>query len=226
MNISSQLDDQPDKGMLEKKGGRGFPHCVVMDATGKVLKEIRPSDEASFMGGMKPISLLMRARAEVSKATGRSGKKTAEMNLQLMEAVFEPNEEDFKALSKIAKKKRVDEEIAAAFKAMVYTWPVRKECEKADKALAKAGRDRAKREAISNSRDAALYELHAEKRMKIEDPGSAYFDTFWMAVANRALIVDDKKRGLAALDLLEAKYAKNLNAMNYFKKLRVKLEKL
>ncbi|MEM7167386.1 MAG: hypothetical protein AAF581_18130 [Planctomycetota bacterium] len=211
--------------MLKTKGGRGFPYCIVMDETGKVLKELRPSDETAFNGGMKPISMLMQARAAVTNAKSKSKKKTAQMNLSLMEAVFTPDEKQFKSLMKIAKKKRVDKEISAAFMSMVETYPIRKECEMADAAASKAGRDRAARERINKKRDAALYELAVEGA-QIDDPGHAYFDTFYMAIANRALIVDDKKRGLAAIAKMEAKYAKNRQAMDYFGKIRRKLEKL
>ena len=212
--------------MLQKKGGRGFPHCIVMDSSGTVMKELRPSSESAFVGGMSMINLLFKARAAVNDdSLSKSKKKTAQMNLDLLEAVFNPDESKFKELMKVAKKKRISKEARDAFVGMVKIWPIRKECEKAEKALAKM-RDRAGRAKVTKERDAALYDIFLEKGTKVEDSGSDYFDTFWMAIANHSLVMDDKKRGMQAVDLLLKKYEGNRRATDYFKGLQRKLEKL
>lgn len=43
LNITSKVDTHPDQGMLQKKGGNGFPYVVMMDSGGEVLTTFRPN---------------------------------------------------------------------------------------------------------------------------------------------------------------------------------------
>ena len=223
MNISAQLPDKPDQGMLQKKGGRGFPHCIFMDENGEVLIEARPSDEDSFKSASRPITLLFAMRKEASTAK-RGAKKTAEQNLSLIEAVVNPKPEEFKKLNKLAKKKKLDKEIRALYQMTVKTWPAREAMEKANAAIAKAT-SRDEYNAAGKKRDESMYELF-KKKFRIEKEDMPYFDDFWMGVAQHAVVASDKKNGLAAIEKLEKKYKGNQRYMNYFRGIRTKLEAL
>ncbi len=213
--------------MLSKKGGRGFPYCILMDETGKVLKELRPSDEKTFVGGFKPVKLLTGARAAVAQnVKKKKQRKINEQNLALIEAVFSPKESDFKKLKKLAKKKSLNKEIRALYIAMVKTYPVRKIVEEGKAEFEKAGRDQGKRKRAEEARNEGLYTLFRKKKVRIMGEASEYFDDFWIGVANHAVIEKDKKGGLGAIALLEKKYADNKRALNYFKNIRRKLEAL
>lgn len=199
--------------MLQEKGGRGFPHCVFMDSEGKVLKEVRPSDEASFTAGSKPIKLLTAARAAVAKKQSKKNQR----NLLLIEAVFDPKEDEFEALIKQAKKSGVNKEIKALFVGMVETWPIRKAIEEVE--------DRMRDPAVQTELNKKLYGFY-QKGLKVEDTSASMFDTFWLGVANHSIEAKDKKSGLAAIDVLEKKYEDNSRAMNYFRGLRDQLNAL
>ncbi len=196
--------------MLQKKGGRGFPYCVFMDSEGTVLKELRPSDEASFRSGMKPVGLLVSARSAVAKKSNKKNKG----NLALIEAVFDPNEEDFKTLSKFASKKSAKKEIVALFNAMVETWPIRKAID----GLKGKERDEEANKALNEK----LYGFY-QNDLVCKDAGADLFDRFWIGVIDHSIVTKDKKSGVAALEKIEAKYKDNPRAMNYFKGKRTEL---
>ena len=48
LNITSKVETHPDQGMLQKKGGAGFPYVVMMDSAGEVLTSFRPSTQAAL----------------------------------------------------------------------------------------------------------------------------------------------------------------------------------
>ncbi|MEM7262312.1 MAG: hypothetical protein AAF488_10015, partial [Planctomycetota bacterium] len=146
--------------MLQEKGGRGFPYCIFMDAEGKVLKEVWPSDEAGFTSGSKPIRLLTSARQAVVKKKSKKNQR----NLLLIEAVFDPKEADFPALIKQAKKSGVNKEIKALFVSMVETWPIRKAIE--------AVEDRMRDPAVQTELNKEMYGFY-QKGMKVEDTSAS-----------------------------------------------------
>lgn len=211
LNITARVPGKPEDDMLGKKGGRGFPHCIIMDETGKVLKQARPSAEAPFKAAMRPVSILMDAR----KAVAEKATKEAKLNLALIEAVMDPTEKTLKKLAKSAKKKSVDEEIQKLFMATVKEWPVRQVVQEAEKA-----QDRRAAEKESGKK---MYEL-LKKKVVIDNMDSDYFVPFWFGIANHATEIKDKKVGLAALDQLEKKFKDNSRAMNHFKGMRAKFE--
>lgn len=204
--------------MLSKKGGRGFPHCVIMDQTGKVLSSnARPMEEEPFKAALRPAQILMAARLEVAKKATAEAKR----NLALIEAVFEPNERELKKLVKASKKSDVNPEIKALFEDMIKTYPARKVVDEAEKAVANGkSNDDAQAESAKK-----MYELLAQKFM-VEDEKSDYFDPFWLGVANHSITVKDKKTGIAAVEMLEKKYKDNARAMNFIGNLRQKVEAL
>lgn len=216
LNITARFDGKPEDDMLSKKGGRGFPYCIVMDQEGKILTEARPSEEAAFSKAIRPATLLMDAR----KAVAKKSSKKAKRNLALMEAVIEPTEEKLKALMKTAKKKGLNKEIQALFMATVATWPVRQVVDEADAAAKGGNRDQAEKD--SQKKMYALY----KKKVSVDDSDSKYFVPFWMGIANHSVEIKDKKTGMKAIVKLEKKFEGNSRALNYFKKIRDKLEAL
>ena len=214
MNITAQIDSKPDEGMLQEKGGRGFPYCIFMDADGKVLKEARPSDEASFTVAMHPVSLLLSARKNGNKT------KKSRYNLALMEAIFDPKEDAFEELKKVSTKKGVKEEIRTLFDGMIATWPVRKAY---DAHQAKSINSREEYEKAQKELNSTMFELY-EKGMKVADTSASFHDSFWMGVVSYALDNGKREAGLVAITVMEKKYASN--AKKYFGETRSKLEAL
>lgn len=188
-----------------------------MDGTGEVLKEARPSTEKAFKAGFRPVELLVGARSAKKS-------KTSKMNLALIEAVFDPKEEDFKALRKVAKKKKVDKEIKALFDDMIVTWPIKKVMDETGKAIdaAQQKRDRTAYNAAQDDRNEKLYTLF-KKGVKVENEANSMFTDFWMGVANACIEHKDKDNGNKAIDLLIKQFEGNERAISYFEGLRKKL---
>lgn len=45
LNVTTRSDKHPDQGMLQKKGGAGFPHVVLMNEEGLVMHQFRPMSQ-------------------------------------------------------------------------------------------------------------------------------------------------------------------------------------
>lgn len=192
-----------------------------MDGTGKVLSdEARPSDEESFMSAFKPVNLLLGARKAVESKKTKKG----QVNLALIEAVFDPKEEDLPKLKKASQQKGLNPEITTLFNEMIATWPIRKAFDKGQEAIsaARSARDRDAMNAANKALNQAMYELFG-KGQKVESGGSKYFVPFWIGVAEVSIEKKDKKSGSYALDMLEKKFKDNERAMEYFKSMREKL---
>ena len=48
LNVAAKWDGAPDQGLLQEKGGRGFPYCALMNADGEVVWEERPSEREAW----------------------------------------------------------------------------------------------------------------------------------------------------------------------------------
>lgn len=56
----------PDQDLLSAKGGRGFPYCAFMDASGEVLYEARPDSADSVKTALEMATLLVSMRAKAA----------------------------------------------------------------------------------------------------------------------------------------------------------------
>lgn len=170
------------------------------------------------MGGFRPIQLL--AQAQTAAAKGKGG--AAAIDLELIQAVFEPKKEAFEALAEKAKSRGVNEEIAKLFAGMVATWPIREILENSDKAAESAGRDRAKHEEIANTRRESLFALF-KGGQSVDDKSSDLYIPFWVSVAEESAKRKDVAAGERSIGLLEAFFSDNERALAYFKSLRAQL---
>ena len=73
--------------------------------------------------------------------------------------------------------------------------------------------------------DGTMFELF-EKGIKVEDASASFHDNFWMGIVTHAIDNGKKEAGLAAIAMMEKKYASNSRAMKYFADMRSKLEAL
>ncbi|MGE3166464.1 MAG: hypothetical protein AB7O52_16310 [Planctomycetota bacterium] len=218
LHITARIEGRKDDDLLGRKGGRGFPYCVFMDAEGKVLKEVRPTNEKAFLGGMSPFRLLAQAQA----AAAKSNSEVARIDLALIEAVNNPKKDAFEALGRQAETAGVNPEIKQLFVDLVATWPVREALEESERASEAAGRDRSKQEEVGKKRSEALFALY-KKGVNVTDSASELYIPFWVGVAEAAAERRDVAAGERSLGLLESYFADNQRALEYFKGLREKL---
>lgn len=109
------MKDAPDQGLLAEKGGRGFPYCTIMDASGDVVWEARPSSQAAFDGAVKHAKQLVSLKAELAKSPDDAGLKAS---VALLDGMGREQRQGPTpaALSEHVKVKGVDASVVAQFK--------------------------------------------------------------------------------------------------------------
>jgi len=115
MNVEARWDGAPDQKLLQKMGGRGFPYCVIMTPEGKVIWEVRPSDQENWAKGVTNARRVV-ALQEASKKNPDD--KVAKANLALLTALGcqQRDPGSFDALEAEAKVAGVDSKILDRFK--------------------------------------------------------------------------------------------------------------
>jgi hypothetical protein len=68
LNVTARWDGAPDQGLITEKGGRGFPFCVVMDAAGEVLWEVRPTSLEVLEAGLADARELLGLKRRLAAA--------------------------------------------------------------------------------------------------------------------------------------------------------------
>lgn len=73
LNVTGKCEGVPDPGLLQEKGGRGFPYCVLMSAAGDVLWEVRPSTRDALQAGIERAGWLLELRERARAAPEDAG---------------------------------------------------------------------------------------------------------------------------------------------------------
>ena len=68
LNVTANWSGAPDQGLLQSKGGRGFPYCALLDESGEVLWEVRPTSREVLREGLERASWLHELRARARAA--------------------------------------------------------------------------------------------------------------------------------------------------------------
>lgn len=143
LNIMSRVDTHPDQGMLQAKGGRGFPYFVIMDSAGEVLTTLRPStQEALKTAGTKAADFAAVAKAAAAKPDD------ADANARLIIAKL-GMKEDAAQRAKLDElvKGKISAETRKAYESFVAGEQIKGFFAEFQKAMVAAGKD--KREATS-----------------------------------------------------------------------------
>ncbi|MEM7309001.1 MAG: hypothetical protein AAF682_20120 [Planctomycetota bacterium] len=120
LNVTTQLEDSPDQGLLGEKGGNGFPTLYFMEPeTGAVLNDwwwpdseetVRSTHDAAKKKAADLVALMKRAEANKDDAALQAGLK---IKLAMMYAGDTPLEE----LGRLAETEGLDAGIKAEFDA-------------------------------------------------------------------------------------------------------------
>lgn len=65
LNVTAQWDGAPDQGLMTPLGGLGFPYCVLLDAAGAVVWEVRPESEDVWTRALAGARRLDTVRTEL-----------------------------------------------------------------------------------------------------------------------------------------------------------------
>ncbi len=57
-NVTTRLAKDPDQGLLRRKGGRGFPYMVFMDARGEVIYQQQTRTFAAMQQSLRSVKIL------------------------------------------------------------------------------------------------------------------------------------------------------------------------
>ncbi|MSR75811.1 MAG: hypothetical protein EXS14_10130 [Planctomycetes bacterium] len=137
LNITSKVATHPDQGMLQTKGGRGFPHVVVMDSEGEVLTTFRPSTQAALKDAATKAQNFIALR---TAATAKPGDADANVNFIMAKLGMKEDVELRKKLDEVVKGK-ISPATRKAFDAFVAGEKIKAFQADAQKATMAAGKD-------------------------------------------------------------------------------------
>ena len=208
-HVTTGIKTHPHEGLLQEKGGAGFPHIVFMDAAGKVLAEHegpRTSEGFAKTGEQAKAVIDLKARAE-------KGDKGAKLNLVILQ--FETGQ-------------LTPDEARAQLKEAAE--PSAEQKEKLDglfndaEILAVAASIKRGDQAGAIAAGKTFYE-----RMKAGQPaprGDQAVQTYWILMIEYAKSQKDAATFEQALGALKEKYANDQGAQEFFKKADADLEAL
>jgi hypothetical protein len=73
LNVEARWEGAPDQGMLQKKGGRGFPFSAIMNSDGEVIWEVRPTSHAALVEGLASARQLQALKERLAKTPDDKG---------------------------------------------------------------------------------------------------------------------------------------------------------
>ena len=106
--------DAPDQGLLGKKGGRGFPFCAIMDASGEVLWEANPQSKKSMTEAMENAKLLQSLWKQQMKNPEDAGLK-ASVTIMIQLGWQQRGQPKRAVLEAAAKVEGIDAKVLAVF---------------------------------------------------------------------------------------------------------------
>ncbi len=115
LNITSKVDTHPDQGMLQKKGGNGFPYVVMMDSGGEVLTTFRPNAATDVQAAAAKANDFVSARDASAKNPKDDDAKARYLMVKL---TMKPDEAERKALD-VAMKGKVSKATKEKFDGFV-----------------------------------------------------------------------------------------------------------
>jgi hypothetical protein len=208
--VEARWDGAPEQGLFMKKGGRGFPYCVIMNPEGKVVWEVRPSDADRWAKGVENARKVV-ALQEASKKNPAD--QAAKANLALLSALG-CQQRDPGPLGKLeaqAKVAGVDKKLLDRFN----SWLPNK---KFDAAFMKAVKGASRSEV--GSRLLALY-----KKGVLPPKGNRYAGNLYYYAASAAIDANDLETARKAVAEFEKAVAANPRAKRAVDALKNKLAK-
>jgi hypothetical protein len=109
------VEGHPDQDLLSAKGGRGFPYCAFMDATGNVLYEARPDSAESVKNALNMATLLVSMRAKAAADPKDAASAAAASILAAMGCKQRAPSSSPEELDKLIKTKGLDPIITEAY---------------------------------------------------------------------------------------------------------------
>jgi len=166
LNLVGPVEGAPDRGMMKKIGGKGFPYMVFMSADGKVLCRVRPRSEWHVRGSMDVAKWTIALRARLRKDAGDEKAKRSLALLKALEKVYAEeisNEAELEAFDRLAARPGIDRGIAERYREQRVRLLARINVRKFTDVLRRTDRRRhGKRQAVLPERDTAVYALYRE----------------------------------------------------------------
>ncbi|MFQ5653837.1 MAG: hypothetical protein ACE5GW_03785 [Planctomycetota bacterium] len=210
VNITAQLADKPDQGLLYKKGGRAFPYVVVMDPEGDVI--------VGRGGGFRPRSprVLENALAKVReiidlRRTVGSGRAEplARARLTLLEGLSIPRKADPEAMAAAAAMPGIEPALIERYRRYRRMLPFQQVIDRYRRELGALSRDdKAGRQAAYDRTARAMYELFRQGKT-IDKRGETHFSDYWRLVFSGAILARDQDSARSSLAVYQKAYGGN-----------------
>ena len=84
LNVTAKWEGAPDQGLLQKKGGRGFPFVTIMNASGEVVWEVRPTSKEVVETALGDAGHLVKLR---KKSKANADNQALAANVALLDAL-------------------------------------------------------------------------------------------------------------------------------------------
>lgn len=110
--MTSHVDSHPDQGMLQTKGGKGFPYVVMMDDAGEVLTTFRPTSREAVQAAGTRAKEIVDLRAKV-KANPKDDDSRARLLMATLRV--KASDDDRQALAGVMKSAKVTAATKAAY---------------------------------------------------------------------------------------------------------------
>lgn len=182
LNVTARIEGKEEDDLLEAKGGRGFPYCVLMNEKGEVVWEVRPDSEEEFTKGVEKATRLVGLQKKLAASPNDKG---LEASVMLMEASGR-NQREAPPLAKLQEWSKV-EGVAPEAKTMAMGLIAKTR-------IRKAMQVQSREEAIEN-----MYALMKEGVTPPEDAGGQIILNFYGFAAMGAVEAKDVARAKKAV---------------------------
>ena len=229
VNISAQLADKPDQGLLREIGARSYPTCVIMDTEGKVILRndtagaFRPTTESRLMTAVGVVQELLDARAAV-EADGEDA--TARASRAILEAILGLRSTQLKELDEMADLPGIDSDLKARFRRWRAVEPISKVLKDYVAKVKSIDRsDTAARTKEFHQASKNMLEIY-RKGQVLDDPRAGIFSDYWRLVFEGAIVEQDVEVATKALSVYRRAFGSRADLKNRIDRMAKRLGEL
>ncbi len=202
VNISAQLPDKPDQGLLRAIGSRSFPTCVIMDTDGKVILRndtagaFRPTTEKRLRASLEVVQELLQLRSAVKADPEDS---SAQASLKVVESILDIRSIPLAELDRLIEEPGISRQLTQRYRRWRAVKPVTELLQNYVAKVRKIPRsDTAARTREFHSAAGKMLAFYRQG-LVLDDPRAGIFSDYWRLVFEGALQEKDVEAAATAL---------------------------
>ena len=217
MNISAQLPDKPDQGLLRAIGSRSFPTCVIMDTDGKVILRndtagaFRPNTEKRLRTSLEVVQELLDLRSAVKADPEDSG---SQASLKVVESILEVRSTPLAQLDRLIEEPGVSKQLTQRYRRWRAVKPVTQLLQDYVAKIRKIPRsDTAARTSEFHLAAGKMLEIYRQG-LVLDDPRAGIFSDYWRLVFEGAMQAKDVEVAARALTVYRQSFGSRPDLKN------------